>query len=185
MAHFPELEGYKWKEVIPGYIFYFDRRLPNCVIAIEGIEKHSLTYILEDKRENKMILSTQMEDNKTITTDVDLNQIFIIPEIDRRQDTVYVKQKRQCYPGNLNPPCIFQIINYGALTDPNMKGCNFSESSVIVLAENSRAQVYKIGFIVGKGVICGDGNPRGTIKGAYQFKTPLIIRNGRNIQINK
>ena len=185
MANFPELEGYKWKEVIPGYIFYFDRNFPDCIIAIEGKEQHTITYILEDKKANKMILSTQLGNSKTITTNVDLNQIFIVPEIYKREDTVLVKQKKQYYPGNLNPPCIFQVTNFGVLTDPKMKGCDYSESRVIVFVENSQAQVYQIGFVVAKGVICGDGKPRGKIDGAYQFKTPLVVRNGWNIRINK
>lgn len=185
---FPELKGYP-KKNIGDCILYFDRKFPDSIIAVEGIKlegikQKTLTYILQDT--GQYILSVQFEDVRTVTAMLTrLSDIFVIPNIMKVPDTELIMKRDKKEKRIVIPKIIYQVTNYGILDDPEYKDCNFSDSLIKVLVENSAAEVYKTSLTVGKDVICGDGNPWGKIKGAYQFKSPLIIRRGGTIIIQK
>lgn len=187
---FPELKGYL-KKNIGDCILYFDRKFPDSIIAVEGIKldgikQKTLTYILHDMDTRQYVLSVQFEGVRTVNTMLTpLSDIFVIPNIMKVPDTELIMKRDKKEKRIAIPKIIYQVTNYGILDDPEYKDCNFSDSLIKVFVENSAAEVYKTSMTVGEDVICGDGNPWGKIKGAYQFKSPLIIRRGGTIIIQK
>ena len=187
---FPEIKGYP-KKNIGDCILYFDRKFPDSIISVEGVKlqgitQKTLTYILHDMDTGQYVLSVQFEDVRTVTTMLTrLSDIFVIPNIMKVPDTEFVMKRDKKEKRISIPKIIYQVTNYGILNDPEYKDCNFSDSLIKVFVENSAAEVYKTSLTVGENVICCDGNPGGKIKGAYQFKSPLIIRRGGIIIIQK
>ena len=162
-------------------IYFFDKE-DVVVIAHDG----KLTYtVRKDYGSEGYCLITEIAPRKSITCDVgNLNNMFIIPEIEKRQDARLLKKVED---GNLcakeYPETIFEIRDYGLLDLPNFEGCNFSKSKINVLATNPQGEYYEISFVVGEGVKACDGNPKGEIPDAYHFKPLGTLVSERELHI--
>ena len=180
---FIDLSLFKRKDVSERFTFFLDKTF-NQPIVIEDHETKSITYIHYNQDVQKTYICTKVNDG-TVTKEVFLKNVFIIPDIDDREDAKLVKQGQTAFPNMLVPDIIFEVINYGLLFDPNFVGSNFSESRIKVLVQNSLGAIYQITMTVGKDVVSGDGKPSGKIEHAYKFKTPLFITQEGELMIQK
>lgn len=184
---FPLLKGYKKKKVGDDCILYLDPNHQDGVIAVEGrnlkgIEGRTLTFVLFDSDTAKYFLCLQFENEEEFSAiPIRLSDIFVIPDRKKVLNMELVGKLQKEETSFAIPNIVYNVSNYCALNDPQYKDCNFSGSLLMIYLANSVAQIYKASLLVGDGVICCDGNPWGTIKGAYQFRTALLRKVGGRI----
>lgn len=158
---------------------YFDKNGKVCLIE----SKNRITYPCVENGE--YVLHTELLVGKTITVPQPngLNNLFIIPGIDKRDDIELMNEglKEYSFPVSELPECLFEVVSYGLAEDPMFKGVLMSRSIINVAVENSIQRIYQIKMTLGEGVRSGDGNPFGDIKDAYKL-TSLCSIDGKVIK---
>lgn len=150
-------------------IYYFDKK-DHGIVAIQQ-SNGSFTYVVRTSLEpNKTCMITELPDGSHVKCQLNLKDIFIIPNIQTRSDVSLLKKSEGLFtPACLNPEVVFEVVDYGLLTRDNFRGALMSRARICVAVTNSQRNVYEICMTVGEGVKGCDGNPFGEITDAYKF----------------
>ena len=145
---------------------YFDRESKE-VVAIEQRDK--LSYVVMTKSNEAKVMSELLDGLKGSCI-VNLQDFFVIPEIEQRKDSEFLSHRELPEPCQLFCSCIFEVINYGVLTMENFKGAILDKAKIDVAVLNGHGSIYQVSMIVADGVRGCDGNPHGSIPNAYKIK---------------
>ncbi len=115
-------------------------------------------------RNLKPVIITELDDDKLLSMETPFESVYIVPSYKKLKKLVRVDDMF-----SLIPEIFFNVIDYGMLDDKRFKGVLFEKSLINVAIINSRGEIYETSMLVGDGVRGMDGNPHGTICGAYNL----------------
>lgn len=136
-----------------------------------------MTYAAYDDN-LKPVIITDLDKYTSVSMEVPFERIFVVPSYNKLRKIEKIEEMFPLIPENL-----FFVIDYGMLEDNKFKGALFSKSLINVTIMNGKGEIYEIRMLVGDGVRGMDGNPHGTISGAYNF-SPICGKKGKYLYIN-
>lgn len=148
--------------------YYFGKGNKLCLIEQPN---GRLTYAAFNEK-RKPIIITELEDDRAVSIEAPFESIFIVPNY-KMLKLKNITKIDNSEMSSFVPACIFEVANYGLLEDERFKGVLFENSWINVAIINSKGEVFEASLIVGDGVRGMDGNPRGTIYGAYNL-VPIV-----------
>lgn len=146
--------------------YYFGKGNKLCLIEQPN---GRLTYAAFNEK-RKPIIITELEDDRAVSIEAPFESIFIVPSYKTLKNITKIDNSEM---SSFVPACIFEVANYGLLEDERFKGVLFENSWINVAIINSKGEVFEASLIVGDGVRGMDGNPCGTIYGAYNL-VPIV-----------
>ena len=146
--------------------YYFGKGNKLCLIEQPN---GRLTYAAFNEK-RKPVIVTELEEYSSVSIEAPFESIFIVPNYKMLKNITKIDNSKM---SPFVPACIFEVAHYGLLEDKRFKGTLFEQCWINVAIINSKGEVFEDFMIVGDGVRGMDGNPRGTIYGAYNL-VPIV-----------